>query len=45
LINISGIATDGAPAMVGKKGLTKLIEDHAVLVGNKGLMRYHCIVY
>lgn len=44
--NISGIATDGAPAMVGKKeGLTKLIEDHAVLFGNKGLMRYHCIVH
>lgn len=59
LVNISGIATDGAPAMVDKKGgltmmvpmvgkkggLTKLIEDHAVLVGNKGLMRYHCIVH
>lgn len=46
LVNISGIATDGAPAMVGKKeGLTKLIEDHAVLVGNKSLMRYHCIVH
>jgi len=46
LVNISGIATDGAPAMVGKKeGLTKLIEDHAVLFGNKGLMRYHCIVH
>ncbi|KAE9532362.1 hypothetical protein AGLY_009985 [Aphis glycines] len=45
-IFVRGIATDGAPAMVGKKeGLTKLIEDHAVLVGNKGLIRYHCIVH
>jgi hypothetical protein len=46
LVNISGLATDGAPAIVGKKeGLTKLIEDHAILVENKRLMRYHCIVH
>jgi hypothetical protein len=46
LVNISGLVTDGAPTMVGKKEeLTKLIEDHAVLVWNKGLMRYHCIVH
>ena len=30
-VNISGIATDGAPAVVGKKeGLIKLMEDDAI---------------
>ncbi|XP_022166960.1 general transcription factor II-I repeat domain-containing protein 2B-like [Myzus persicae] len=42
LVNISGIATNGAHAMVGKKGLTKLVKYHTVLVGNKG---YHCTVH
>lgn len=46
LINISGLATDGTSVMVGKiEGLAKLSEDHAILVNNKRLMRYHCIVH
>lgn len=44
--NISGIVTDGAPAMVGKReGLTKLIENDAIAAGNTRLMKYHCIVH
>jgi hypothetical protein len=44
--NISGIATDGAPAMIGKKeGLVKLIENSAIASGNLSLMKYHCIVH
>lgn len=44
--NISGIATDGAPAMVGKKeGLAKMIENDAIAVGNTRSMNYHCIVH
>jgi hypothetical protein len=36
LVNILGLVTDGASAMVGKKeGLIKLIGDHVVLVGKK----------
>ncbi|KAG8234409.1 hypothetical protein J437_LFUL012794 [Ladona fulva] len=41
---MSGIVTDGAPAMVGKKeGLTKLIEDNAEKMDNLRFMKYHCI--
>ena len=43
---ISGITTDGAPAMVGKReGLVKLIEDEALRSGNTILMKYHCIIH
>ncbi|KOC58986.1 General transcription factor II-I repeat domain-containing protein 2, partial [Habropoda laboriosa] len=46
LSNISGVATDGAPAMIGKKeGLVKLIEDDAIAVENSRLMKYHCIIH
>ena len=43
-VNISCIATDGAPGMVGKKEeLIKLIEDDAIATSNSHLMKYHCI--
>ncbi|XP_023227897.1 general transcription factor II-I repeat domain-containing protein 2A-like [Centruroides sculpturatus] len=46
LSNISGIITDGAPAMIGKKeGLVKLIENDAIAVENSRLMKYHCILH
>ena len=45
-VNIPGIVTDGAPAMVGKReGLVKLIEDNAIATQNSHLMKYHCIVH
>ncbi|XP_063814316.1 general transcription factor II-I repeat domain-containing protein 2-like [Pseudophryne corroboree] len=44
--NISGIATDGAPAMIGNRdGLVKLIEDDAIASQNFSMMKYHCIVH
>lgn len=44
--NISGIVTDGAPAMIGKhEGVVKLIENDAIATGNFKLMKYHCIVH
>ena len=46
LDNISGITTDGAPAMIGKKeGLVKLIEDDAITAGISRLMKYQCIIH
>ncbi|XP_041419118.1 general transcription factor II-I repeat domain-containing protein 2-like [Xenopus laevis] len=45
-VNISGIVTDGAPAMVGRReGLVKLIENDAIAAKNSHLMKYHCIVH
>ena len=44
--NISGITTDGAPAMVGKRGgLVILIENEVLQSGNTNLMKYHCIIH
>ena len=46
IVNISGIVTDGAPVMVGKReGLLKVIEDDAIANQNSCLMKYHCIVH
>ena len=46
IINISGIVTDGALAMVGKReGLAKLTEDNAIAAPNSCLGKYHCIVH
>ena len=46
IVNISGIVTDGAPAMVGKrKGLIKLIKNNAIATQNSCLMKYYCIVH
>ena len=46
IINISGIVTDGALAMVGKReGLAKLTEDNAIAAPNSHLMKYHCIIH
>jgi len=43
-ISIPGIATDGAPVMVGtKEVLRKSIEDDAVTTGNSRSMKYHLI--
>jgi len=45
-VNISGIATDGATVMVGKKrDLIKLIEDNAIAADNSCLMNYHGIIH
>lgn len=42
--NLSGIVTDGASAMIGKKeGLAKLLDDDAKKNGNLSFMKYHCI--
>ncbi|XP_023228312.1 general transcription factor II-I repeat domain-containing protein 2-like [Centruroides sculpturatus] len=44
--NLSGLTTDGAPAMVGKhEGLVKLIENEASKVGNTSMLNFHCIVH
>ncbi|XP_075053814.1 general transcription factor II-I repeat domain-containing protein 2-like [Mixophyes fleayi] len=44
--NISGIATDGAPAMIGNRDvLVKLIENDAIASQNYRMMKYHCIVH
>ncbi|XP_067123968.1 general transcription factor II-I repeat domain-containing protein 2-like [Centruroides vittatus] len=46
LSNISGVITDGAPAMIGRKeGLVKLIENDAFAVENSRFMKYHCILH
>ncbi|XP_063989608.1 general transcription factor II-I repeat domain-containing protein 2-like [Diachasmimorpha longicaudata] len=46
LNNLSGITTDGAPAMVGKhEGLVKLIEKEACNVGNMSMLNFHCIIH
>ncbi|XP_043917683.1 general transcription factor II-I repeat domain-containing protein 2B-like isoform X2 [Protopterus annectens] len=44
--NMSGIVTDSAPAMVGKKeGLTTLMEEDAKQISNVCFMKYHCIIH
>ena len=47
-VNISGVTTDSAPVVAGKKEkrerLIKLIGD-AVTAGNSCSMKYHCIRY
>ncbi|XP_043915898.1 general transcription factor II-I repeat domain-containing protein 2B-like [Protopterus annectens] len=44
--NLSGIVTDGAPTMVGKKeGLTTLMEEDAKQISNVRFMKYHCIIH
>ena len=46
IVNISGIATNGAPAMIGKRdGLVKLIQDDAIASQNLCMMKYHCTVH
>lgn len=46
LDNLSGLTTDGAPAMVGKhEGLVKLIENEACKVGNTSMLNFHCIIH
>ena len=46
IVNISGIVTDGVPAMVGKtEGLVKLIEDDTIATQNSRLVKYHCIIH
>lgn len=46
LKNLSGITTDGAPAMIGKhEGLVKLIENEAHKLGNISLLKFHCIIH
>ncbi|VEN48298.1 unnamed protein product [Callosobruchus maculatus] len=46
LENLSGLTTDGAPAIVGKhEGLVKLIENEASKVGNTSLLNFHCIIH
>jgi hypothetical protein len=46
LNNLSGLTTDGAPAMVGKhEGLVKLIENEACKVGNTSMLNFHCIIH
>uniref|UniRef100_A0ABM5FVD0 General transcription factor II-I repeat domain-containing protein 2A-like n=1 Tax=Pogona vitticeps TaxID=103695 RepID=A0ABM5FVD0_9SAUR len=44
--DISGIVTDGAPAMIGKRdGLAKLVEDGAIASQNFSMIKSHCIVH
>ena len=46
IVNISGIVTDGVPAMVGKReGLVKLIEDDAIAAQILCLVKYHHTVH
>lgn len=46
LANISGIVTECASDMVGKKeGLVRLIKDDAIAVENSRLMEYNCIIH
>lgn len=46
LNNLSGLTTDGAPAMVGKhEGLVKLTENEACKVGNTSTLNFHCIIH
>uniref|UniRef100_A0A6P7HAL3 General transcription factor II-I repeat domain-containing protein 2A-like n=1 Tax=Diabrotica virgifera virgifera TaxID=50390 RepID=A0A6P7HAL3_DIAVI len=46
LNNLSGLTTDGAPAMVGThKGLVKLIENETCKVGNTLMLNFHCIIH
>ena len=43
--NLSGITTDGAPAMVGKRaGLTALVSDKVCECGGS-IFKYHCILH
>ncbi|XP_073346963.1 general transcription factor II-I repeat domain-containing protein 2-like [Pagrus major] len=43
--NLSGITTDGAPAMVGKRvGLTTLVSDKVREFGGS-VLKYHCILH
>ncbi|KAK0155945.1 General transcription factor II-I repeat domain-containing protein 2 [Merluccius polli] len=43
--NLSGITTDGAPAMVGKRaGLTALVSDKVREFGGS-VLKYHCILH
>ena len=46
IVNISGIVTESAPAMVGKReGLVKLTEGDAIAAQNSCWMKYHCTVH
>ncbi|XP_017794537.1 PREDICTED: general transcription factor II-I repeat domain-containing protein 2B-like [Habropoda laboriosa] len=46
LNNLSGLTTDGAPAMVGKhEGLVKLNENEASKVSNTSMLNFHCIIH
>ena len=43
--NLSGITTDGAPAMVSKRaGLTALVSDKILEFGGL-ILKYHCILH
>jgi hypothetical protein len=43
---LSGLTTDGAPAMVGKhEGSVKLIENEASKVGKTSMLNFHCIIH
>lgn len=44
--NLSGVITDGAPAMIGVvNGLAKMINDSAKQCGNFKMKQYHCIIH
>jgi hypothetical protein len=46
LNNLSGVMTDGAPAMVGKdRGLVALIRKEAAVFESGQFMQYHCILH
>ena len=43
---LSGITTDGAPSMIGRRqGLGNLLQLEANKVGNDSVMRFHCIIH
>ena len=46
LSKLSGITTDGAPSMIGRRqGLGDLLQLEANKVGNDSVMRFHCIIH
>ena len=46
LSKLSGITTDGAPSMIGRRqGLGNLLQLEANKVGNDSVMRFHCIIH
>ena len=46
LSKLSGITTDGAPSMIGRRqGLGNLLQLKANKVGNDSVMRFHCIIH
>ena len=46
LWKLSGITTDGAPSMIGRRqGLGNLLQLEASKVGNDSVMRFHCIIH